>query len=143
MRINGEWRVCDDDVVRPVIHAAIQAADGTWLEAPFLVDTGADCTAFSSRIARVLNLAPYEGEVQLGGVGGAAESVIVETKLQLLCDDGRAAFFRGQFAAFHSPFADICLLGRDILGSFAVIVDQPGDVVCLIGQRHRYEIVHD
>jgi hypothetical protein len=32
------------------------------------------------------------------------------------------------------------VLGGDITGLFAVIVDRPGDVVCLLGQRHRYTI---
>jgi hypothetical protein len=30
---------------------------------------------------------------------------------------------------------------HDITGLFAVIVDRPGDLVCLVGQRHRYSIV--
>jgi hypothetical protein len=33
------------------------------------------------------------------------------------------------------------VLGRDITGLFAVIVDRPGDLVCLVGQRHRYSII--
>jgi hypothetical protein len=36
---------------------------------------------------------------------------------------------------------DICVLGRDILGLFAVIVDEPKQVVCLLSQRHSYNIV--
>jgi hypothetical protein len=32
------------------------------------------------------------------------------------------------------------VLGRDIAGLFAVVVDRPGNVVCLLGQRHRYTI---
>lgn len=49
--------------------------------------------------------------------------------------------FRGQFAAVLEPEAlDVSVLGRDITGLFAVIVDQPGDTVCLVGQRHRYAI---
>ena len=36
---------------------------------------------------------------------------------------------------------DISVLGRDITESFAVIVDQPGDVVSLLAQMHRYSIV--
>jgi hypothetical protein len=35
---------------------------------------------------------------------------------------------------------DMNVLGRDIAGLFAVIVDRPGNVVCLLGQRHRYII---
>jgi hypothetical protein len=37
---------------------------------------------------------------------------------------------------------DICVLGRGITGFFTVLVDQPGDIVCLLGQKHRYTIVH-
>jgi hypothetical protein len=35
----------------------------------------------------------------------------------------------------------LCLLGRDLTNFFAVIVDRPQDVVCLLGQNHRYAIV--
>ena len=49
--------------------------------------------------------------------------------------------FRGQYAAVTAVEAlDISVLGRDITGLFAVLVDQPGDVVCLLGQQHRYRI---
>jgi len=32
------------------------------------------------------------------------------------------------------------VLGRDITGLFALIVDQPGHVICLLRQRHWYTI---
>jgi hypothetical protein len=32
------------------------------------------------------------------------------------------------------------VLGRDITNLFAVIVDRPGDAVCLVGQGHLYLI---
>ena len=35
---------------------------------------------------------------------------------------------------------DMCLLGRDIAKLFAVIVDRPEDVVCLVRKPHRYVI---
>jgi hypothetical protein len=144
MRINGEWALCDDDAVRPILRGELQTADGRWVQAPLLVDTGADCTVLSADVFDALKLPAAEVQSQLGGIGGAAESVIVHTQLPLLCDDGRAAFFKGNFAAFTSPSAaDMSVLGRDILASFAVIIDQPGDVVCLIGQRHRYLVQFD
>jgi hypothetical protein len=34
----------------------------------------------------------------------------------------------------------MCVLGRDVSDLFTVIVDRPGNVVCLLGQRHRYTI---
>jgi hypothetical protein len=48
---------------------------------------------------------------------------------------------RGQYAAVTAPDAlDMSVLGRDVTGLFAVMVDQPGQVVCMLGQRHRYRI---
>jgi len=38
---------------------------------------------------------------------------------------------------------DISVLGRDITESFAVIVDQPGEVVSLLAQRHWYSMARD
>jgi hypothetical protein len=49
--------------------------------------------------------------------------------------------FKGRFAAFTDPKAlDMSVLGRDITNLFAVIVDRPQDLVCLLGQRQHYRI---
>jgi hypothetical protein len=32
------------------------------------------------------------------------------------------------------------VLGRDIMNLFAVVVDRPGDLVCMIGKGHSYTI---
>jgi hypothetical protein len=49
--------------------------------------------------------------------------------------------FRGSFAAFTAlESLDMSVLGRDITNLFAVIVDRPRNLVCLLGQRHRYTI---
>jgi hypothetical protein len=58
MRINGEWYLCDDSVVRPVIRGEVLAGDGSWARVPFLVDTGADRTVFSAAILALLRLRP-------------------------------------------------------------------------------------
>ena len=42
MLISGSWLVCEDDVLRPVLQGKVLAANGDWIPAPFLVDTGAD-----------------------------------------------------------------------------------------------------
>lgn len=48
---------------------------------------------------------------------------------------------RRHYAAVTEPEAlDMSVLGRDITEFFAVIVDHPGQVVCLVGQRHQYRI---
>jgi hypothetical protein len=55
-------------------------------------------------------------------------------------EDGKVVF-RGQYAAVTElEVLDMSVLGRDVTGLFALIVDRPGNVVCLLGQRHRYTI---
>jgi hypothetical protein len=141
MQINGEWPAGDDEVKRPVIRGEILSSHGVWVPAPFLVDTGADRTVFSAAILAELHLQTLMTQERLGGVGGTADSVIVETQIRLTGGDGGKVVFRGQFTAVIELEAlDVSVLGRDITGLFAVIVDQPGQVVCLLGQRHRYRI---
>jgi hypothetical protein len=65
-------------------------------------------------------------------------------KIQLTHEDAGNVVFRGQYAAVTELEAlDINVLGRDITDVFAVIVDRLHDVVCLLGQRHRYSIEQD
>ena len=79
---------------------------------------------------------------RFGGLGGLVAAVVVVTQLRLTRETGSTVVFRSQFAAVTAVEAlDICVLGRDITGLFAVLVDYPGDIVCLLGQRHRYTIV--
>ena len=74
-------------------------------------------------------------------MGGIADSVAVETRIRFSRETGSKVTFRGQYAAVTEVEAlDISVLGRDIMGLFSVVVDQPGNVVCLLGQRHRYII---
>jgi hypothetical protein len=144
MQVNGEWYVCDDGTERPVIRGRVLAADGSWVQTPFLVDTGADRSVFSSDILEALSLAPVPTADRIGGLGGLVSSIIVDTAIQLFQELGGEVTFRGQFAAVTDAEAlDMSVLGRDITGLFAVIVDRPGNVVCLLGQRHRYILVAD
>jgi predicted aspartyl protease len=141
MRIDGEWLLCDDGIVRPVIRGEILAGDGTWQRAEFLVDTGADRTVFSAAVLAALRLQPVVTQARLGGVGGVADSVVVETQVRLTREEAGKVVFRGQYAAVTELEAlDMSVLGRDITGLFAVIVDGPGSVVCLLGQQHQYTI---
>jgi hypothetical protein len=59
----------------------------------------------------------------------------------LLPDDGTPVLFRGRYPALTDAEAlDMSVLGRDITCLFALIVDRPGDTVCLLRQPHRYTI---
>jgi predicted aspartyl protease len=141
MLIYGSWLVCDDGVSRPIVRGEIQTAAGEWLEAPFLVDTGADRTVFSAAIASMLGVSSSATPHQLMGVGGVSDSVLLQTALRLTTEAGTKAVFQGQFPAFIAlESLDICVIGRDITNLFAVVVDRPREVVCLIGQRHGYVV---
>jgi hypothetical protein len=119
----------------------VLAADASWVRAPFLVDTGADRTVLSAAILRLLALSPETGSERIGGLGGLVSSVSISTSIRLTRDEGRQVLFRGQFTAVTDLEAlDVCVLGRDITGLFAVIVDQPSNLVSLVRERHRYRI---
>jgi hypothetical protein len=122
MRIDGEWALLDDDVMRPIVAGDIKAGNDAWVKVPFLVDTGADRTVFSA----------------------ATLANVVATQIRLTREDAGKVVLRGQYVAVTELEAlDISVLGRDITGLFAVIVDKPRNVVCLLGQRHRYTIEQD
>jgi len=141
MRIDGVWYAGDDGIRRPVIRGEILTSSGGWIKAPFLVATGADLTVLSAAILADVQLQPLAPQDRLGGVGGIADSVAVETQIRFSRETGGKVTFRGQYAAVTEVEAlDISVLGRDIMGLFSVIVDQPNNVVCLLGQRHHYRI---
>jgi hypothetical protein len=141
MRISGEWYLCDDGLVRPVIRGEVLAGDGSWVRVPFLLDTGADRTVFSAAILAILLLQPSVTQARLGGLGGIADALVVETQMRLTREEAGKVVFRGQYAAVAElETLDMSIMGRDITGLFAVIVDQPGNIVCLLGQRHWYTI---
>lgn len=141
MRISGVWHTCDDGVVRPVMRGQIGTASGSWVPTWFVIDTGADCTAFCADDLTRLGIPRRENVSSLGGVGGVAESAVVSTQIRLRCDDGTKATFRGDYAAFTQPESlDISVFGRDVMDLFALIVDRPDSLVCLIRDRHEYRI---
>jgi hypothetical protein len=141
MRIDGEWFVGDDGIARPVIRGEVLAADRSWVRVPFLLDTGADRTVLSAAILRLLDLPAEARSERIGGLGGVVPSVSIPTSIRLTRDGDRQVLFRGQFAAVTELEAlDMSVLGRDITGLFAVIVDQPSGTVCLLRERHRYSI---
>ena len=141
MLISGEWFPCDDGIVRPVIRGEVLAGDGSWKPALLLVDTGADRTVFSAGILAATHFRPSASDHRLAGLGGVADSVLFETSVRLTREGAGKVVFHGQYAGVTDPQAlDMSVLGRDISGSSTVIVERPGDVVCLVGQRHHYTI---
>jgi hypothetical protein len=141
MRINGEWLLCDDGVVRPIVRGQIETADGDWFPCEFLADVGADRTVLTATVVSFLGFELVKSG-QLGGWGGNAPMAEIETRIRLGSQDGRQALFRGKFAAaIDDDTLDIAILGRDITNLFAVVVDQPGDTVCFLRGNDGYRIV--
>jgi hypothetical protein len=121
--------------------AEVLGKNGTWRRANFLLDIGADRTVFSAGLLSVLHLEMIEKQGHLSGLGGVANAVVVNTQIRLRRENADFAIFRGHFAGATDPDAlDMSVLGRDITDLFAAIVDRPGNLVCLLGQNHRYKI---
>lgn len=127
-----------------MIRGELLTAAGQWEAVEFLVDTGADRTVLSADALRKLGLTSLEPEEDISGLGGITRSVVVETKLHLVRETGTPVLFNSRLSAVTDPTAlDACVLGRDIMDLFAVIIDRPQNVVCLLGQQHRYVIVQE
>jgi predicted aspartyl protease len=144
MQIRGEWLLGADGISRPVLRGEILTGQGRWYPLAFLVDTGADQTTLNAGTLRLLDLKPIVTPHRLEGLGGHVNLEVVETTIHLFQERDEEVAFHGQFAAISDPEAlETSVVGRDILDLFAVIVDRPGDVVCLVGQRHGYQITAD
>lgn len=143
MRVNGEWLLCDDGVVRPIIQAFVLLANGQWYEVPFLLDAGADRTVFSDDFLALLSpLAITQAEpLGLAGIGGQANAITIETSLGFTRDDGKLVTVRGAYAVFaENSGTDLAVLGRDVTNNFGVIYDYPNWMVGLLAPPHYYEI---
>ena len=140
MRVDGHWLEFADGIERPILEARIQTNSGDWLVGRFLVDTGADRTVLEAETAGQLNFNEVNpGRLQ--GLEGVIDSVEIPTTIALLSDTGQILRFRGDYAAMLvSDAFQLNVLGRDILQSFAVIVDQPGQAVTLIRDAHQYVV---
>ena len=125
-----------------MLTGEILAADGTWHEITFLVDTGADSTALTAETIALLGFEPTTPEgVHMEGVGGAAPSGVVNTRVRFTQSGRQPVAFPGDFLAFTRPGPlELNYLGRNILNMFAVVIDRAGDTVCLLRGRHRYVI---
>ena len=71
----------------------ILAGTAAWEPALFLVDTGADRIVFSGDKFALLNLQPFATNERLGGVGGVADAVIIETQIRLTRDGAGKVVF--------------------------------------------------
>src|SRR2546430_17317318 len=106
MRVNDEWLICEDGVIRPTITGVVRTSDDRVVEVPLLLDAGADRTVLSADFLDLL--LPLQGadvqQIQLAGVGGHVGSVTLDTSIGFTRDDGKVI-------TVHSPFS-IFKIGR-------------------------------
>jgi hypothetical protein len=143
MRIVGEWLLCDDAVIRPIVRVRIVGTDGRSRSDRFLVDSGADRTVFRAALVRGLQLpvSPSSPGLVLVGIGSASACVSVTAVAEFSRDDGGLARVRGEFAAFTDPMAtDLSVLGRDVLDNFDVILSRRRDEILLLAPNHQYHV---
>jgi len=141
MRVNGAWVFGDDNTPRPIISVGVSHGANSWRDVEFLLDTGADRTVLSANLLPLFDPRVIHRAGPLSGLGGDTQSVEVDTRLRLHCDDAQWVELHGQYALVADLAAlDICVLGRDITKLFSVIVDWPGDVVALLREPHEYKI---
>lgn len=143
MRVDGRWHLFRDGIARPVVDVVVELADGTWLDAMFLLDSGADRTVLDSSFLPLLaaNAVPTGEAPELRGVGGDARCVFVRSAIGLIRADGRRVSVRGSFGVFTDPASsDVPVLGRDVTNNFEVIYSFPRREVVLLAPPHRAEI---
>jgi hypothetical protein len=143
MRIDGAWFLGEDKTIRPIVPVLVRLANGEWLEVSFLLDAGADRTVFSAAFLGVLQPMTRSGgeEILISGVGGAADSITIDTAIGFIRDDGQLVTVRGAFGVFtQSESADLSILGRDVTNNFTVIYDYPQRIIALLAPPHSCEI---
>lgn len=144
MRINGEWRPDENGVLNPVLECELLTGLGEWVEVTFLIDSGAEQTVISSDILRRIDVPAQISLHSLVGIGAAIQVLTASTKLRLKLASDSTVTINGPFAGLpEGREGELSILGRDVLGNFAVILDRPGDAIALLHGRHRYSIHED
>jgi predicted aspartyl protease len=129
-----------DGVTYPFVPASIQTDSGEWIACPLLLDTGAERTVIAAEIVEQLGFPPIHLSAALTGVGGLVGALQLPSRLELSVGGESTVIINGPFVGLLESTLEQSVLGRDVLGNFAVIVDRPGNTICLLHGKHRYVI---
>ena len=124
-----------------MIDAAVFSPSGVWQNITLLLDCGADRTVFDASLLSLLTPLASSQNLELAGVGGKADSKVIETRLAFVRDDGNRVTVQGRFSVFTDiTSSDVSVLGRDITNNFHVIYSYPERQAVMLAQPHAYRI---
>lgn len=123
-----------------MVSLELLKVDSNWVEALFLIDSGADRTVLSKNAAARLGLPLLPNPVQLEGVGGMIEVLSVETQLRLTDRRGSRGVFHNRFSVFTDDNLEMSVLGRDVMDRFVLILDRKQELVALLTAPDTFEI---
>src|SRR5262245_7889386 len=139
MLIAGSWMVGPDGRRRPTIRAAIELAQQQVGPFAFLVDPGSDQMVFTFPVWQALGSPSSKDQLLLDGVGGSVSAVELNGAVILTREDGSPVRVTGPFACYTAPSnLEFCILGRDVLNNFDVILSYRRGHVFLLAPNHHY-----
>lgn len=112
-------------------------ADGKWIEIPFLADCGADRTVVSADAAESLCAEALATDSAMVGIEGRTAISEFQSVIRMRRTDGVMVHFRGDYIV-GPPEMDMSFIGRDITNLLTLVVDRPGDAVCLLSRGEVY-----
>ena len=127
------------------VEAVVRATDGKWVKVFFLIDLGADGTYLPSEYVKKLGIRPDEARTQddVTGVGGQrVEHLPFTTQLKFINDNGDEKRFDLEIGVFtQEESLDLPVLGRNVMNFFALLCDAQANLVWLIDETERTEIL--
>ncbi len=141
MRFNGEWVESYDGETRPMVRCAVVGPRGETEPCMFLIDSGADRSLITFEVSRLVGAEVSPLDFAVRGLGATVNSAQVNVNLMLERDDGVEVLMRGPLIACMEPgLVDTCILGRDVLTHFCVILDEKNNLAALLAGTHRCRI---
>lgn len=124
-----------------MICCAVVGPAGVTKPILFLIDSGADRTIITAEVAEWVGADFSPLDFAVHGVVSSVPTAKVGVNLKIERDDGGEAEIRGPLVACTEPgVIDECILGRDVLGNFCLVLHERNDLICLLAGNHRCRI---
>jgi hypothetical protein len=143
MLLSGRWQLLPSGDLIPVVLAEVANRHGSWSPARFLIDSGAEITVVTPFVWRSLDFRSSPEQVQIHGAHGPAPALRVRTGFQVGPPGEPLAFEVWVHLIQSEDAIDLCLLGRNVLNHFSLLLDRPQESVLLLRGPHRYRVESD